>query len=229
MGRDSTYPNVILFTATLLPFSSRISSVSTYLKALYLPLLLSHPATPFFSSVVRVSLLATRLFSPLLLPRARPRRVPSALLPPPTSCPAHRALLAIVRSRFLLISLPLTPSLFDRLANAKDRQRGIDREGNKRGNERANGGAGSLWSCATRTSQPRATVARQPRCPLKGSFAIDTQSPRFPSSASRYFPVLPVPLLPREHRALGRARFGVTCESETRVRSPTRPPSDRHS
>lgn len=199
-GRDSTYPNVILFTATLLPFSSRISSVSTYLKALHLPLLLSHPATPFFSSVVRVSLLTTRI--PSFPPPSHPLRVPSTLFPSPTLCPAHRALLTIA----LTLSSSLSPSLFNQLANAKDRQRGIDREGDERGNERANGGAGSLWSCATRTSQPRATVARQPRCPLKGSFAIDTVAISLKCLAVS--PGLPAPL-PREHRVLGRARFGV--------------------
>lgn len=185
-GRDSTYPNVILFTATLLPFSSRISSVSTYLKALYLPLLLSHPATPFFSSVVRVSLLTTRIPSFPPPPRPLPR-VPTTLPPPspPTSCPAHRALLTIA----LTLSSSLSPSRFDRLANVKDRQRGIDREGDERGNERADGGAGSLWSCATRTSQPRATVARQPRCPLKGSFAIGIV-------AILFFPQVPLAISP---------------------------------
>lgn len=111
-GRDSTYPNVILFTATLLPFSSRISSVSTYLKALYLPLLLSHPATPFFSSVVRVSLLTTRIPS-FPLP-SHPLRVPSTLPPPPTWCPAHRALLTIALT--LSSSLSLSLSLFHALS-----------------------------------------------------------------------------------------------------------------
>lgn len=107
-GRDSTYPNVILFTAALLPFSSRISSVSTYLKALYLPLLLSHPATPFFSSVVRVSLLTTRIPSFPPPPRPLPR-VPTTLPPPPRH--PLRALRtepsSPSRSRFLRLFLPL--------------------------------------------------------------------------------------------------------------------------
>jgi len=168
----------------------------------------------------RESFLTQRI--PSFPPPSHPLRVPSTLSRPPTLCPAHRALLTIA----LTLSSSLCPSLFNRLANAKDRQRGIDREDDERGNERANGGAGSLWSCATRTSQPRDTVARQPRCPLKGSYAIDIIA-IFPSSASRYLPICLLLSHASTVRSAVFSRFGVT-RRVSRVRSPT-PRSDRHS
>lgn len=203
---------MILFTATLPPFSSRILSLSvrTYLKALHLLFLLSHPRRSILPSR-RPSFLThdapSLSFPPPRSPSAYPSILPLYL--PPTLCPARRepsSPSTLAHTRFLRLS-PL-----ERSATTQSRQRGSDREEGEggRGNERANGGAGSLRSCATRTSQPRATVARLPRCPLKGSSASTIS--RLPSRVPRGIsPPGPCPSLAlggaaREHRALSAVR-----------------------
>lgn len=160
--RDPVYSN----PSTL--FLSHPLSVPTYLKppSVYL---LSHPRRSILPSRRPSFLTPRRASSPFLFPRTAPPRA-RTLPPSPYISASHfvpcapRALLTIdARTHALSVSLP---SSGPRTPKA-NREAATERRCG-RGNERANGGAGSLRSCATRTSQPRATVARQPRCPFKG-------------------------------------------------------------
>lgn len=160
-GRGSTYPNMILFTANPTTLS---------LSHLLRPDLSKGPppsAPPFSPSRPkppsrRPSFLTHDAPSLLFSSRApllRPCHPPPSLLP--TLYPAHRALLTIA------LTLSSSPSLFLSFSSTGTQTGKPDREaltekgrGRGGGSERANGGAGSLRSCATRTSQPRATVVR---------------------------------------------------------------------
>lgn len=158
--RDPVYSNPSTLSL------SRPLTVPTYQKALHLPhISFLTLADPFFPPGVRVSLLhdAPSLLSSSL--RAPPRTLPPSPYNHLPLCalraaspPHHR------RSHTLSSSLSLRAVR----EHPKQTERQRPREGGGRGNERANGGAGSLRSCATRTSQPRATVARRTRCPFKG-------------------------------------------------------------
>lgn len=134
---------MILFTATLPPFSSRISSVSTYLKTHH-----RSPFSPFclilpyrhesFLTRDAPSLLSSSLASP-------PHSFhPSSRLSP-TLCPARLALLTIALTLSSSLSLTLSST---GPQNAKDRQRGIGKEGGRgreRGSEREREGKRWGW------------------------------------------------------------------------------------
>lgn len=121
-GRGSTYPNVILFTATLPPFSSRIHSLD----------LSKSPPPPLFSPLPTHSFLpasefpySRRAFSPFPPPSRSlpsPASLPSSLWLPPTSCPARRALLTIALA--LSASLSLQPARELQSQTERQRQRG---------------------------------------------------------------------------------------------------------
>lgn len=214
-GRISTYPNAILFTATLLPFSSRSSSVSTYLKALYLPLL---PFSPFYHPILlfrRESFLTTRI--PSFPPPSRRLRVPSTLPPPsgPVPCaPSPPLTTALALSSSLSLARPL-PSA-DLQTRKTDKEALLERRGTREGTRE-----GERWgwlslvlrdAYQSTQSHGRATAT----VPVKG-IERGRDFPQVPRGISRS---LPAPL-PREHRALQPCPFRSDPRSEPRAFSNT--------